>query len=216
MQPHLKWLLLIPAFAAVIGLGYAIPKLVGDSSASNDGSGSASAQANEVATQQIKSDQQQISAYQDLITKNPKDLLSIRKLGDTYLDMGEAQSQTGDVNNADWSYKKAIDQYRSYLVLNPSDLDVTLDLGYTYTELGMDDVALREIQLVTAAAPTNQRAWLNQGYTYLTMGNVTEAKAALQKAIDLDPKSQIGQQAQQLLDQANSGAAQSITVPSSP
>ena len=159
-------------------------------------------------------DQQQISAYQDLVKKNPQDQLSLQKLGDTYFDLGTQQSQSGDVNDAAWNFKKAVDEYRAYLALNPGDMEVRIDLGNTYTELSMPDVALRELKAVTAAEPNNQRAWLNLGYTYLRMGKTDECKDPLQKAINLNPTNEYGKNAKSLLDQANSGAGQSNLVPS--
>lgn len=212
MKQQLKWLLLIPAFAVVIGLGIFVPKLVsGDSGGGQPAS--TSKQVSQVAQQQMDDDQQQIDSYQDMVTKNPRDLLAMKKLGDVYFDLADIQTQNGSVNDSAVNFKKAIDQYRQYLAINPGDVEVRIDLGYSYVQLNMPEVALRELQTVTAAAPSNQRGWLNMGYLYLQTGKTAECKVTLQKAIDLDPNSEFGKDAKRLLDQASSASQQSLAVP---
>jgi len=212
MKDYLKWLLLIPVFAIVVGLGYLIPKLVGGDSSDQN---TIAKQQSQVVQQEIDEARQRLEAYEQLLQKNPNDLLSLRKLGDTYFEIGDRQWENGDENEANRNYKKAVDQYRKYLGQNPGDVEVRIDLGYTYTKLSMFEVALRELQAVTAAAPNNQRAWLSLGYLYLNMSKIPEANDALQKSYNLDPGSDIGKEAKRLMDQASSGSAQTL-VPLTP
>ena len=211
MKDNLKWLILLPVLVAVVVLAIFIPRLV------SSGSSSASTvdQNNQLVQQQIDQDKTTITNYQDLTRKNPNDQLALKSLGDTYTDLGDQQSAAGKSNDAAYSYKFAVDQYRQYLKLNSKDTEVRIDLGYAYTQLNMGDVARREFQTAIAQQPNNQRAWLNVGYLELQTGKVDESKDPLNKAISLNPNSQYGQDAKQLLDQANNGGNQNL-VPVTP
>ena len=213
MKDNLKWLVLLPVLGVVVVLAIFVPRLVSSGSGASDKS--STSQNNQVVQQQIDQDKTTITNYQDLTKKNPKDQLALRKLGDTFADLGDLQSQEGKINDAAWSYKWAVDQYRQYLKLNSDDTEVRIDLGYTYTQLNMGDVAMRELQTAVAKQPGNQRGWLNIGYLDLQTGKVDESKAPLQKAIALGASSQYGQDAKQLLDQANNGGTQNL-VPVTP
>ncbi len=207
MKDNVKWLLLIPGIIIVIGLAYLVPKLAGV------GGGSTPTQRIDPGIQQQMNDaQNRINTYQAQGKTNPADVDSTKNLGEAYLDLAQNQEQNNQtVNDANRNFKNAIDQFRKYLAANPGNVDVMIDLGFAYSQLGMSEVALRELQQVTALAPKNQRAWLNIGYIYLQTGRTDQSKAPLQKAVSLDPNSDTGKEAKKFLDQANSGATPGLT-----
>ncbi len=207
MKDNIKWVLLIPGIIVIIGLAYLVPKLVGV------GSGNTPTQpVNPGVQQQINDAQNRINTYSAQVKTNPGDVASVKNLGEAYLDLAQSQEQNNQtVNDANRNFKNAIDQFRKYLAANSGDVDVTIDLGFAYSQLGMSEVALRELQAAAAQAPNNQRAWLNIGYIYLQTGRTDQCKAPLQKAVNLNPNSDEGKEAKQFLDQANSGANAGLT-----
>lgn len=212
MKDNLKWLILLPVLAIVAVLAIFIPRLVSNGSTSD---AATAAQGGQVLQQQIDQDNTTITNYQDLTKKNPNDQLALVKLGDTYTELGDLKAQQGNINDAAYSYKDAVDQYRRYLKQNPNDTQVRINLGYAYTQLSMGDVAMRELQAAVAQQPNNQQGWLDIGFLDLQTGKVDESKAPLQKAISIDPNTQYGKSAKQYLDEANNGGLQNL-VPVTP
>lgn len=210
MKSNLKWLLLIPVFVIAISLGYLIPtKLLSDTS--SDDNTSTNKQQNQALQIQVDDIQERISAYQTLLQRNPDDVDAMKGMGDSYLEMGAYQGDSGDVNESYRSYKNAVDQYRKYLSIKPDGNEVRIDLGLAYSYLQMIDIALRELGAATAAEPGNQRAWHSLGWVlYNSAGNITDARVAWQKSYDLNPNTPIGQESRTFLDQFSSSQ---IVVP---
>jgi tetratricopeptide (TPR) repeat protein len=209
MKGNLKWLLLIPVFAVAITLGYLIPtQLLGGGEGEQTDTGKKQNQALQI---QISDLQDRANAYQNLLQRNPSDFDAMKGMGDSYLEIGSAQSENGEVNDSYRSYKNAVDQYRKYLSIKPDDVEVRIDLGLTYSYLQMIDISQRELRAVVAAAPNNQRGWHTLGWVlYNGAGNLAEAKTAWQKAYELGPSTAIGQEAKSFLDKF---AGQQIAVP---
>jgi len=211
MKINLKWLLLIPVFAVAITLGYLIPtKLL--SGSGDEGTTTTGKQQNQALQIEVSDLQERIGAYQSLLQRNPNDADAMKGMGDSYLEIGTAQGENGEVNDSYRSYKNAVDQYRKYLSIKPDNVEVKIDMGLSYSYLQMIDIALRELREAVAAAPANQRAWHSLGWVlYNGAGNLSEARVAWQKAYNLDPSTAIGQESKSFLDQFS---GQQLALPS--
>lgn len=204
MSGNRKWLLLIPLFIAVVALAYLIPKVFGGDS----GDKSTTVKQSQAIETEVADLQLQIDAYEEMLKRNPSDLMALRGLGDSYLQKGFVESEGSDVNQPARSYKAAVDNYRRYLVVKSDDVEVRIDLGLAYSYLEMIDVAVRELGTATTIAPANQRAWHSLGWILSSAGNTSEARDAWQKSYSIDPNSAIGKESKQFLDEtAGMGAA---------
>jgi tetratricopeptide (TPR) repeat protein len=115
-------------------------------------------------------------------TKNPE---SLALLGDKYFE-----------NN---QFEQAIAIYEKVLELNPRDVDTYNDLGLALHYTGKSDVAIETLKRGTTVMPSYQRIWLSLGFVLTSKGKNEEAKPALQKAIELDPNTDMGQEAKRIL-----------------
>ncbi|MDH3932608.1 MAG: tetratricopeptide repeat protein, partial [Chromatiales bacterium] len=71
----------------------------------------------------------------------------------------------------------------------------------TLHDRGRSDEALRWLNEGVAVDAGYQRIWLTLGYVNSQVGNTEEARAALTKAIDMNPDTDIGQSAANMLAQ---------------
>ena len=96
-------------------------------------------------------------------------------LGDAYVMTGQA--------------KKAVPLFSQALLYDRNDNGVALALGTAQRLAGLDNAALDRLQGLVRDAPEAALAWYQLGLTYAAMQNYDDAKAALVKAIELQPKS---------------------------
>ena len=96
-------------------------------------------------------------------------------------------------------YVRAADLYARVLVMVPGSVDIYNNLGITLHYLGRTDEALAKLKHGTTVDPSFQRIWLTLGFVEGGAGHVDEARVALQRAIDLDPASAVGQEAKRIL-----------------
>ncbi|MBI4682181.1 MAG: tetratricopeptide repeat protein [Nitrospirae bacterium] len=115
-------------------------------------------------------------------TKNPKELAL---LGDKYFESSK--------------FNQAIELYKKVLELDPRDIDTYNDLGLAYQYVNRPDLAVDILQKGVKAGPSNQRIWLSLGFVNMSAGNNAEAKTALKKAVELNPQTDIGQEAMRML-----------------
>jgi len=98
-------------------------------------------------------------------------------------------------------YSEAALLYGRILKLNPEDAEAHNDLGLALHYTGDTEGALEILRAGTAKAPELQRQWLTLGFVQLSAGHSEEARAALERARDLDPQSDVGEEAVRLLGQ---------------
>lgn len=98
------------------------------------------------------------------------------------------------------SYAEAVPLYRRILELDPEDIESQNDLGLALHYTGEPAAAMAQLRAGTAKAPDHQRIWLTLGFVSLQAGESDEARRALEHARDIDPDSNIGQEASRLLD----------------
>jgi len=96
---------------------------------------------------------------------------------------------------------RAIETYKKYLRMKPDDPDARVDMGICYYENGDSPSAIREMQTALTHNPKHQMALFNLGIVTLNQGNLAESNEWFRKAVGVDPNSQVGQRAQQILTQ---------------
>ncbi len=121
----------------------------------------------------------------DQLGVNTSDPIALASLGDRYFES----------NN----FQQAIKIYEKVLELNPNDVDTYNDLGLALHYTGQSFAAVETLRKGVNVVPTYQRIWLSLGFVLASSNRSEEAKPALQKAVDLDPQSTMGQEAQRIL-----------------
>ncbi len=103
-------------------------------------------------------------------------------------------------------YEKAIQHYKLYLEKKPDDPDALVDLGICFNDLGNLDEARKYMEQALKGAPKHLLAHFNLGIVSLRSGDMKAANDWFKKTVALSPNSEIGQRAQQLLnDHLNAG-----------
>ena len=120
------------------------------------------------------------------IKQNPKDYTSLLQLAHLKNDSG--------------LFEAAIINYKLYLEKNPKDADARVDMGVCYFNLKDFTNAIKEMETALKYTPNHQIAHLNLGVVNLSAGNLEKSKEWLKKAVDIDPTSEVGTKAQQLLN----------------
>jgi tetratricopeptide (TPR) repeat protein len=101
-------------------------------------------------------------------------------------------------------YDKAIPYYKAYLMMNPKDANARVDMGICYKEIGNFTEAESEMKMALHYVPNHLFAHFNLGIVYLNEGNLEESNKWFKRTVALDPNSEVGKRAQQLLTQHNS------------
>jgi tetratricopeptide (TPR) repeat protein len=96
-------------------------------------------------------------------------------------------------------FEKAIPNYKKYLEKNPKDADARVDMGICFYNLGDNTTAISEMETALKYQPKHQIAHLNLGIVNLTAKNIEASKEWFRKTADLDPNSEAGKRAQELL-----------------
>lgn len=97
-------------------------------------------------------------------------------------------------------FERAIINYKKYLEKNPENADVRVDMGICFYNLGDYAAAINEIENALKYQPKHQIAHLNLGIVNLTAQNIDVSKEWFRKAVELDPQSEAGKRAQELLN----------------
>lgn len=101
-------------------------------------------------------------------------------------------------------YEKAIRYYKIYLEENPTDADARVDMGICYKELNNLTDAEMEMKKALVSAPKHVNAHFNLGIVYRSEGKYQESNEWFKKTVALNPNSEVGRRAQQLLTQNKS------------
>ncbi|NEX23217.1 tetratricopeptide repeat protein [Thiorhodococcus mannitoliphagus] len=107
--------------------------------------------------------------------------------------------QQADALFVERRFPEAVRVYRRILELNPEDAEAYNDLGLSLHYAGDTKAAIAQLKIAVSKASDLQRPWLTLGFLSLQAGKETQAKAALERARDLDPESDIGKEASRLL-----------------
>ncbi len=126
-----------------------------------------------------------IEQFKKAVAENPNDTLALLHLANTLY----------DVEN----FREAIPYYASYLKVNGTNPDVRVDYAYCLFRSGDNDKAVEEIKKAIKINPKHQTAFFNLAIIYFTMNQMEEGTTWLQKCIDVDSTSRVGQEAKNLL-----------------
>jgi tetratricopeptide (TPR) repeat protein len=96
-------------------------------------------------------------------------------------------------------FEAAIQNYKTYLVKNPKDADARVDMGVCYFNLKDYTTAIKEMETAIKYVPNHQIAHLNLGIVNLSAGNVDVSKDWFKKAYEINPASDVGKRAEELL-----------------
>ena len=129
---------------------------------------------------------QLINDLEAKIKQNPEDYKSLLELAHLKNDSG--------------LFDAAIVNYKTYLEKNPKDADARVDMGVCYFNLQDYSSAIKEMETALTYVPNHQIAHLNLGVVNLSAGNIEKSKEWLKKAYDLNPTSEVGKKAEQLLN----------------
>jgi len=138
----------------------------------------------------------EIVNLQKYVDANPGDAASMLKLANMYYDSK--------------SYAQAIMMYNKYLKLEPTNADARVDMGIAYFGMSFLDSVKSFDYLMTAKeametalkySPKHQLAHFNLGIINLHAGDAQAAGEWFKKCIAIDPNSETGKRAQQILSQ---------------
>jgi tetratricopeptide (TPR) repeat protein len=128
----------------------------------------------------------EIKTLEDKVSANPEDSQSLLQLANLKHDSG--------------MFESAILNYKTYLEKNPSDADARVDMGVCYFSLKNYNEAISEMKKAIQYSPKHQLAYINLGIVSMSAGSLDEAKKFWQKAVELDPGSDNGLKAKELLE----------------
>ncbi len=128
---------------------------------------------------------EEINKLEAAVVANPDDLESTLHLAHLQQDAG--------------LYEKAIANYKKYLVKDPENADNRVDMAICYYNLGDNTTAITEMETALKYQPKHQIAHLNLGIVNLAARNIEASKEWFKKAAELDPNSEAGKRAQELL-----------------
>jgi Flp pilus assembly protein TadD len=98
-------------------------------------------------------------------------------------------------------YDRAIVAYREVLKLQPANANARVDMGICMKETGDFEGAKAEMKRALKDVPEHLQAHYNLGIVCLVQGNLQEANQWFTKTANLSPNSELGQRAQQMLQQ---------------
>ena len=128
---------------------------------------------------------EEISKLENAVIANPDDLESALHLAHLLQDSG--------------LYEKAITNYKKYLAKNPENADSRVDMAICYYNLGDNTTAISEMETALKYQPKHQIAHLNLGIVNLAARNIEASKEWFRKTVELDPNSEAGKRATELL-----------------
>lgn len=128
---------------------------------------------------------QEISELENKVAANPEDLESTLHLAHLLQDSG--------------LFEKAITNYKKYLNKNSANADARVDMAICYYNLNDYNTAIAEMETAIKYQPKHQIAYLNLGIVNLTARNIDASKKWFQKTVEIDPNSEAGKRAQELL-----------------
>jgi len=128
---------------------------------------------------------EEINKFENKIKQNPDDLESTLHLSHLQQDAG--------------LYEKAIINYKKYLAKFPENADARVDLGICYYNMNDYNAAISEMEIAVKYQPKHQIAYLNLGIVNLAARNLEASKEWFRKTVELDPNSEAGKRAEELL-----------------
>lgn len=144
---------------------------------------------------------QEIEELQRTVDANPNDAASLIRLANMLHDAGMHNQMF---------LNRAINTYAKYLKLMPTDPNARVDMGICYFEMAREDTnnaaswlsrAIQEMETAFKSNPDHQPAAFNLGIVNLNAGNMEESTKWFKKATEINPSSDLGKKAKEMLDQ---------------
>ncbi len=98
-------------------------------------------------------------------------------------------------------YGRAVTAYERAVRFNPQNAKSYNNLGLTLLYLGQTERAVQVLLNGIGRDPNFQRIQLTMGFVQAQLGNFEAAETALHRAVELNPDSTVGVEAQKILDQ---------------
>ena len=98
-------------------------------------------------------------------------------------------------------YERAADLYEQLLAINPNDAEIYNNLGLTLHYLGRSTEALSRLNEGIAVDADHQRTWLTLGYVNSQLGNIEQARTALNTAAQTGNDDSIRRSATKMLEE---------------
>jgi cytochrome c-type biogenesis protein CcmH/NrfG len=133
--------------------------------------------------------QARITAMQQVVARDPKNVEAWIQLGNDYFDTRQPQ--------------KAIEAYDRALELRPSNPNVLTDQGVMYREIGQFEKAIANFQKANQVDPKHVQSLYNIGVVYLN--DMKQPKRAIEvwnKVIQIAPQSEQAAQARTAIEEA--------------
>lgn len=124
-------------------------------------------------------------------TTSPTDPVEIARLANEYFSLNQ--------------YDRAAEMYQQLLALNPSNVDIYNNLGITLHYLGKSTEAIDKLNEGATLDPTYQRIWLTLGFVNSQLGNLEQARSALETAVKIGTDNDVGRSAEQMLAELPQG-----------
>lgn len=116
----------------------------------------------------------EITLWEDVVNKSPRNALAHIQLGDAYSSSGMA--------------KEAIEQYKHALILNPDSAEANNNICIAYLSMYMPDTAISHCLTALRLRPGSLDIYNNLGNAYFKAGCIPEAIESYKSAIGINPK----------------------------
>ena len=100
-------------------------------------------------------------------------------------------AQLGREQLARGNYGLSERYFREAVEVRPTDVDAWIGLGASYDHLKRFDLADRAYDQALKLGGSSAAVLNNQGYSFLLRGDFTRARTALERALQLDPGSEV-------------------------
>jgi tetratricopeptide (TPR) repeat protein len=128
---------------------------------------------------------EEITQLENKVSADPDDLESTLHLAHLQQDAGLSE--------------KAIVNYNKYLTKFPENADARVDMAICFYNLSDYTTAISEMETAIKYQPKHQIAYLNLGIVNLAAQNLEVSKDWFKKTAELDPNTEAGKRAQELL-----------------
>ncbi|OGQ59361.1 MAG: hypothetical protein A3J24_05175 [Deltaproteobacteria bacterium RIFCSPLOWO2_02_FULL_53_8] len=172
--------------AMIIAVGLFVAAMTGCSKPGDDQPKQVNTAEQGVVVQPPQSASVVVSDLKARVAQNPNDADAVVGLANTYFELKQ--------------FNEAITYYKQALVLKPGDADIYNELGLCYHYTNNAREAVRYLEEGIQKNPYHQRIWLTKGFVLAYgMGDLEAARASWEKAVALNPESQIGKAAGEYL-----------------
>jgi tetratricopeptide (TPR) repeat protein len=142
-------------------------------------------------------DEQAAEAFLQAIKADPN-------LAEAHFRLGLAYDTLQKAEEAEASYKKAVELYKAHLTEDPKDAEAHYNLGQTYAALHLYSEAVREYRQATRLKEDDADVYCDLGMALTRLAQYDEAAGAFSKSLEIDPNNY---RAQDGLDEAKEGVS---------